>query len=352
MSKTSPFISKSTLSTICLLALIFSSRNCQAADPSVANALALKPVQRSIEFDTPSLGEQKECQVSSVKAKGRVGWVVRAKNGQMLRRFLDTNGDGKIDQWCYFQDGVEVYRDIDANFNGRADQYRWLGIAGTRWGLDSDEDGSIDRWRAISAEEVTAEIVTAIRSNDKKQFERVLVSPTELKELGLGTERHQQISQKSAAARSGFAAMASRQRLITDNSKWVHFGGTRPGLIPADTDGSTKDLLVYDNIAAIVETDGKHVQLAVGTLVQLKSGWRAIELPRTSSEELADSGGGIFFQASLASFAPDNSSANNSSVNSASLKVIAKFEAIEQQLAAGGGQPATGNDGGVRIDLL
>ena len=29
---------------------------------------------------------------------------------QVLRNFLDTNGDNVVDQWCYFLDGVEVYR--------------------------------------------------------------------------------------------------------------------------------------------------------------------------------------------------------------------------------------------------
>ena len=41
---------------------------------------------------------------------------------------------------------IEVYRDVDANFNGKADLYRWLGTAGTRAGVDRDEDGQIDAW--------------------------------------------------------------------------------------------------------------------------------------------------------------------------------------------------------------
>ena len=56
------------------------------------------------------------------------------RNGKILRKFVDTNGDNIVDQWGYFNDGVEVYRDIDSNFNGKADQYRWLNTAGTRWG--------------------------------------------------------------------------------------------------------------------------------------------------------------------------------------------------------------------------
>ena len=76
--------------------------------------------------------------------------MVKTDGSQVLRRFLDTNGDNKVDQWCYFKDGIEIYRDIDANFNNKADQYRWLGTAGTRWGLDDDENGQIDSWKVIS----------------------------------------------------------------------------------------------------------------------------------------------------------------------------------------------------------
>ena len=47
-------------------------------------------------------------------------------------------------------DGIEVYRDVDSNFNGKADEYRWLGTAGSRWGIDDNEDGRIDSWKTIS----------------------------------------------------------------------------------------------------------------------------------------------------------------------------------------------------------
>ena len=52
----------------------------------------------------------------------------------ILRKFVDTNGDNVVDQWSYYKDGVEVYRDIDSNFNGKADQYRWFNTGGTPLG--------------------------------------------------------------------------------------------------------------------------------------------------------------------------------------------------------------------------
>ena len=90
--------------------------------------------------------------------------------GQSLRRFVDTNGDGALDLWCYFKDGLEVYRDVDSDFNRKADQYRWLNTAGTRIGIDKNEDGAVDAWQSISAEEATQEAVLALANDDEGRF--------------------------------------------------------------------------------------------------------------------------------------------------------------------------------------
>ena len=142
-----------------------------AAKPTAAEALKLAPVQNDVDYDRPAAAEVEKCDVDVETVGGITGWVVRTDAGQVLRRFLDTNGDNKVDQWCYFKDGIEIYRDIDGNFNNKADQYRWLGTAGTRWGLDDDENGRIDTWKVISAEEVTAEVVAALRDRDAARFQ-------------------------------------------------------------------------------------------------------------------------------------------------------------------------------------
>jgi hypothetical protein len=146
-----------------------------AAESTAEQALELQPVQADVEYDIPAADAIKKCKIEAERELGS-GWVVRDENGRLLRRFLDTNGDNKLDQWSYFLDGIESYRDLDANFNGNADQYRWLGTTGIRWGLDTDEDGKIDSWKMISPEEVTAEVVAALRDKDAKRFERLLMS--------------------------------------------------------------------------------------------------------------------------------------------------------------------------------
>jgi thiol-disulfide isomerase/thioredoxin len=259
------------------LPLVFSAS--ALAKPTPAEALTLTPMQAGIEIDQPTKEEVDKCTLEAETAGGTSGWVLETAGGRILRRFLDTNGNNKVDQWCYYKDGVEVYRDLDSNHNGKADQYRWLGTAGVRWGLDPDEDGRIDSWKMISAEEATAEVVAAFRDKDPARFERLLMTATELKAIGLGAERAKEVSAKLAAASGEFRGLATKQRVIGTKSQWVHFGGTQPGIMPAGSDGATKDIMIYDNVSAVVETDGKHAQIAIGTLIRVGDVWRIIDVP-------------------------------------------------------------------------
>lgn len=267
------------------------------AAPTADQALKLKPIQAAdVDYDQPDAAQAAKATIKAEKLSGQTGWVVRDEAGQVLREFVDTNGDNVVDRWSYFRDGVEVYRDIDKDFNGKADQYRWLGTAGTRWGIDKNEDGTIDSWTAISAEEVSAEIVAALREGDAARFNRLLLPAGELKSLGLGAEREKELAAKLAAAPNAFADLASKQRALTAKTKWVNFGGSLPGVVAAGTNGSTEDILAYENVVAMVETDGQHGQVHIGTLVRVDDTWRLIDAPHLAAagEQLA--AGGFYFQ--------------------------------------------------------
>ena len=270
-----------TLFSLTLVAALtgWASHRAIAAPPSVADALSLVPVQKEIAFDRPTASETNSCTIKSEKLDGRAGWVVRGPAGQLLRCFADTNGDNKVDQWCYYHNGIESYRDLDTDFNGKADQYRWLGLSGLRWGLDANEDGRIDAWKMISAEEVTAEIIAALRERDPQRFAAVVLSPAELRELGLGAERSAKIRSSIDTAVRRFEQLARTQRKIGRETHWMHFGATRPGIMPAGTDGSTRDVAAYENVIAMLESGGKHDQLAIGTLVKVGDSWRAVDVP-------------------------------------------------------------------------
>ncbi len=256
-------------------------QDASGAPPTVRQALELKPVQSEVQCDVPTEKDEiDQATIEPISEPGRSGWQVFDGQGRLLRRFVDTNGDKKLDLWSYYQNGIEVYRDVDADFNEKADQYRWLGTGGSRWGQDTNEDGTIDRWHMISPEEVTAEVVAALRDQDVARFKRVLLAPTELKALGLGKARNDELAERIDAAASDFDRFSRARGLVKPTARWIHFGATRPGLLPAGTDGSTRDLLIYDNVAAIVDTEGKHGQVVIGTLVNVgEQAWRVIDLP-------------------------------------------------------------------------
>lgn len=305
----------------------------EAKKPTVAEALQLRPVQKDVEFDTPEASAVKECTLKSEKQNSATIWIVRDGGGQPLRRFSDSNGDGRLDQWCYYKDGVEVYRDIDGNFNGKADQYRWLGTAGTRIGGDDDEDGRIDRWTSISAEEVSAEVVAAVRDADERRFMVVLLSARELDELGVSESHARQLKRMIEGAASDFLDVVKRQKLVPKDARWVHFGGGRPGVVPAGTDGSTRDLTVYDNVSAVVQSGKEHPQIMIGSLVRVTEGWRVIDLPSNLLEtQVTTAPAGFFFQSLASKEAPGASGTAQSS--EAVQALVEKLEKLEQQITS------------------
>ncbi len=270
------------------------------ASPSADQALKLTPIQRGVDFARPTAQQAAKCKISARKIGRHVGWVVEDPDGLVLREFVDTNGDNVVDQWSYFKDGMEVYRDIDADFNGKADQYRWFHTGGSRWAADKNEDGQIDAWKTISAEEVTAEVIAALAGRDAERFGRLALTSDELRSLGLGRQKAESLSKKIGHLASEFGSLAARQKAVTRDSRWVQFSGTRPGTVPAGTDGSTKDLLAYENVVAIFRTGDEHGQVEIGTLVKVGDRWRVIDVPRVISEDQAESpSAGFFFQASV-----------------------------------------------------
>ena len=142
-----------------------------AAAPTAAQALQLKPVQKDVEYDHARRRRNRKMhdQAGEIRRQNRLGGEEQPP-GRCCAIFVDTNADNTVDQWSYYKDGVEVYRDIDSNHNGKADQCRWLNTAGTRWGFDKNEDRTIDVWQMISPEEVSAEVVAALRDADVARF--------------------------------------------------------------------------------------------------------------------------------------------------------------------------------------
>ena len=293
-----------------------------AIDPLVEQALKIQPMQSGIDYETPASSQAENCTIKSEKSGRGNARVLYSPDGNVLRKFIDSNNDGTIDRWCYSKNGIEVYRDIDADFNGRADQYRWFGTAGTRWGIDDNEDGKIDSWKWISAEEVTLELIHALRSKNENQFKRLLISKREIESLELSESVESNLQDRLNSALVQFKELAST---IDKQTEWVDFSAPYPGVVAANDQDVAKDLVVYENVIALVSSGDAHNQVNVGTLVKVGDSWRMIGLPNSETTS--------FF------FTPENQNHITTTVaagtqgNSKLQSLIQQLEALDSKLA-------------------
>jgi len=307
------------------------SSSAQAAPPSAESALDLKPVQRDVPYQTPAADDVAKCKVVIVKNDLGSGWAVEMADGTRLRQFLDTDGDNKVDLWCYYNQGFEVYRDVDADHNSKADQYRWLGTAGTRWALDDNEDGKIDRWRQISAEEVTAEVIAAIATNDTERFSRLLATGEDLKAAGLGKSMVERLGKKIAGSPDAFAAILKTNKSVSPAARWVQFASSTPGIVPEGTDGASKDIRVYENAVAMFDDAGQGGQVLVGTIIAVGDRWRLVDAPQIVAENQPMAYyPGVFFSSNVSAGALAMS---RNPVAGEAQDLVGNLEAIDRELA-------------------
>jgi len=307
----------------------------EAAQPTVEYALGLVPFQKNVDYDRVPADQVKACTIKMEKEGGLNAWVVRGPRGEVLRSFSDTNGDRVVDRWSYYKDGAEVYRDIDSDHDAKADQARWLGAGGSRWGVDEDENGSIDAWKVISAEEATAEIVDALRTREASVFTRLLPTNADLQAAGFEDPLLSDLTARVTAAAKGFAKLAAAPaNTLGPQTRWNNMLAPQPGMLPAGTTGVAKDVTAYDNVVALVESgDGKAGgagQVYVGSLVRIGDAWRPVDLPQLpgTQGEIADAAG--FFSPRLG----ERGAGETGGQESEKLKpLLAKLRDIETKLS-------------------
>lgn len=263
-------------------------------------AMRFQPQQPGVDIDRPT--DLKGFKLDAVKTSDdKTGWAVYNNRGQLIRKFMDINGDTSLDTMSYYKQGIEVYRDIDSNYNRKFDQHRWFGTAGSRWGIDRNEDGKIESWKRISAEEVSLEVVEAIKvaltNGDTSRFKTLMITADEVKRLGVGKEQEKEILERVQRANTEFAEFARSQSLIKKDTNWIHFSGLLPGIIPSGTNGSKTDVTIYDSVAAVVNNGRRSSgQLSIGTMIKIGDSWKVVDLPEPIVEGQALTNGGLFFR--------------------------------------------------------
>jgi thiol-disulfide isomerase/thioredoxin len=188
---------------------------------------------------------------------------------------------------------------MDTNANNEVDQFRWLNTAGTRWGVDTDGDRKIDVWKMISAEEATREAILALASKDERRLLAVMLTPEDLKSLGLASEPASRLAANIKDAPQRFRTVLSLSKIITPKTQWVRFDCSMlmPSLIPAEPGKTRNDLTVYENVMAIVDNGGENGFVQVGEMVRVGQAWKLTQVPQPmEGEKFELAEGGILLQ--------------------------------------------------------
>src|SRR5689334_11264933 len=251
------------------------------AAPPVQQMLAYHPRQDNVPITTPSEAEVGACKVELVNGPGAASsWVLRDGRGLTLRKFTASRGPkADIDVWSYYQDGQETYREVDTNGNKKPDQFRWLGAGGMRWGVDVNEDGQIDGWTQISAEEVSQEILRAVATKNIARLQALVLSEKELKMLELPAAESGRIRESIARIPARFQETMTKLPQITETAKWQHLETPAPQCVPADAVGGKYDIIRYRTGTILYEANGKHDWLQTGEMIQVGRAWRVVGGP-------------------------------------------------------------------------
>ena len=256
-----------------------------------------RPVQRNVEYDTPEADQFAKCKVEIERVDNEAGYVVYGPAGEILRKFTDTNGDNNADLFCYYRMGLEVYRDIDSDFNQKPDQHRWMNWGGTRWGVDKNEDGHIDEWKVLSAPEAARVAIDALIYKDEQALSSVLIDADDIRKLRIQKSIGDQLLKSVANPSGQLRQLLSRTKVIHARTKWMRFDPPIPGLIPKEEGRAGTDLIVYENAMAIVENGTSHDLVSVGEMIQVGNIWKLTQLPRPLDREDAQVQiGGILMQ--------------------------------------------------------
>jgi hypothetical protein len=254
----------------------------QQPPEAVRQVLQYQPTQKGVAIALPTEAEQAKCTVTGdPKAKaGQAVWLLKDEKGQVLRRFVDTNGDKYPDSFSYYKDGLEVYREVDTKFSGKADRFLWLNTGGSRIGTAKAGSGVIDAWQAISLEELTQEVMKALAAKDWNRYAALLIHDEDLAKIGVAGGEADRIRKKLAEAPAKFQQVAGKFAL-NESSKWLHSETGNPSRLLAEATGWKHDVLIHARVMILCETAGKTEYIQLADVVQVGDTWKLLDAPMT-----------------------------------------------------------------------
>lgn len=327
--------------------------------PTVADLLKLQPILNGVDYEIPAdAAAVGACKIETVfnAQKKAVGVALRDGQGKLLRRFIDSDGDNRMDQWSYFQDGFEVYRESDLNNDRSPDECRWLNQAGTR--VATVTRGKITGWKRLSAEEASKVFVQGLVTGDAVLIDSVLATADELTALGVPKG---EVDHVAAAAAQRAEMVRTLQRSLTGwtaKTVWNRLDGQMPHLIPADPGAGLKqDVLLYENAVIFAgppngqAPPAKMAFLQASEMIKIGDTWKFVDLPKANDPDkpVVSSEGGIrswVFRQQVGAPANDNPDLD------AALKKLAEFDNANGKAQTGGDKKEVAEFHVGRIPLL
>jgi hypothetical protein len=148
-----------------------------------------------------------------------------------------------------------------------------------RWGVDVNEDGQIDGWKQISAEEVSQEILRAVATKNTARLQALVLSEQELKALELPTQEAGRIRDAIAKIPAKFQETVGKVPQLNESAKWQHLETSAPQCLPAEATGGKYDIIHYRTGTILYEVGGKHDWLQTGEMIQVGRAWRLVGAP-------------------------------------------------------------------------
>lgn len=303
-------------SSLCLTAAVLSavclvSSSAVGQEVKVEQVLAYRPSQPDVDYEIPEQAEIAKCELKVEKEGKGSAWVVYGPQSTVIRRFVDSDGNKVVDQFRYYKHGLEVFRDVDNNENRKIDESFWFNTAGTRWGIDPNEDGRIDEWKRISAEEASREAINAMVAGDAKALSAVLITPAEIRSLGFSKDVAEAMLEAIKDPAGQISKAVRGSKVLTKGTRWDRFDTSMawPNLIPASSGKASNDLLVYENVMAMVRNGEDTGFVQIGEMVRVGDVWKLTVIPQPVEGESSIAAGGLLLQPSMSTSATSTETA-------------------------------------------
>ncbi len=268
-----------------LLPVLCAAASASGATPTPAQLLAVRPAQADVSIDTPDAASYRELKVSPFRSGRMSGWLLRDAQGNLLRFFLDTNGDAVIDQWRFYRGGREVYRDIDTNRNGRPDQHRWLNEGGTRWAVDVNEDGVVDGYKVMSLEELLVQLTRSLNRRDYALLKPLVATGADL----AGRAAPQQLTESlRAITPTAFTELTRRLQKLGGKLTVERLDLAHPLTLPGAAVDGSMDLVAYRDLMVVFRGSGDKMEvMRLPWVVRIGAAWKLAGLPAPADQAAA-----------------------------------------------------------------